>query len=272
MKLLLDIGNSTIVIACADENLDIVNTWHFKTVKSETISFYRNELRSGLRRFGIIKSDDSLSSIKEVVISSVVPEINDKVSQAVLDVTGVTPRFLSLDDITRIMPVNVESPSQIGRDRLGDAVGALTCYGAPAIVFDLGTATTVGIINDEGVFVGGMIIPGVKTALNALSARASQLPVVNIEEPQHLIGRNTVECMQSGILYGTAAMIDGLIDRFLPMFHNPVNIVATGGMAKRIVPFCNHPVIVEEFLQLKGLIATISKYSSPSLPNLVEPQ
>lgn len=257
MYLLVDIGNSTVVIACTDNNGAIASTWHFKTVKSETISFYRNEIRSGLRRFGFLNQDGISADIQEVVISSVVPEVNDKVSQAIFDVLGILPRFLGLDDIRKVLPVDVDSPSQIGRDRLGDAVGALSCYGAPAIVFDLGTATTVGIINDEGVFVGGMIIPGVKTALNALSARASQLPVVNIEEPQHIIGRNTVECMQSGILYGTAAMIDGLIDRFMPMFSKPVNIVATGGMAKRIVPSCKHKIIIEEFLQLKGLLAVI---------------
>lgn len=259
MKLLLDIGNSTIVTACADDAGNIIDTWHFKTVKSETLSFYRNELRSGLRRFGLLKSDGSAFDIQEVIISSVVPEINDKISQAVFDILALMPRFLSLADIKKVLPIDVDSPSQIGRDRLGDAVGALSCYGAPAIVFDLGTATTVGIINDEGVFVGGMIIPGVKTALNALSARASQLPVVNIEEPQHIVGRNTVECMQSGILYGTAAMIDGLIERFMPMFKSTPHFVATGGMAKRIVPFCLHDVIVEEFLQLKGLLAIINK-------------
>ena len=99
-----------------------------------------------------------------------------------------------------------------------------------------------------------MIIPGVKTSLSALTSRASQLPTINIEKPKHIIGRNTIECMQSGIIHGTAAMIDGIISDILPSFGNqPVKIVATGGMSKQIMPHCKHEIAVEPHLQFKGI-------------------
>ena len=228
MNILIDIGNSTIVVALASNDGTITHTWRFKTRKEETVTFFRYELKQGLRKYNVEAAD-----ISRVVISSVVPEVNDDVAQAIT--------------------ISIESPTQLGKDRLADALGAVTCYGAPAIVIDFGTATTFGVIDSERRFLGGLIIPGVKTSLNALSQRASQLPAINIEKPTHLIGRNTLECMQSGILNGTAAMIDGLLDRLLPTLTSPVHIIATGGMAKDIVPQCHHQIIHDKYLLLKGL-------------------
>lgn len=252
-RLLLDIGNSTVVIAYSDAEGNIKDTWRLMTRKHETISFFRREIRAGLYSFGLLKKDGTIEKIDSIVISSVVPEINDKLSQALFDVTGVTPHFFSLEDAMKVISIQIESPSQLGKDRLADAIGARCCYGAPAIVIDMGTATTIGVINDEGVFIGGMIIPGVKTSLKALSTKASQLPTVNIEKPRNMIGRNTLECMQSGIVYGTASMIDGLIDRILPTLGKDVKIVATGGNARQIIPYCNHNIMVDPYLQFKGI-------------------
>ena len=248
MHILIDIGNSTIVTAIADQEGNITHTWRFKTHKEETVTFFRYELKQGFRRYGVEAAD-----IECVAISSVVPEVNGDISQAVSDLTGLTPHFFSLDDAKDILTIDIESPSQLGKDRLADALGAVTCYGVPAIVIDFGTATTFGVIDAERRFLGGLIIPGVKTSLSALSQRASQLPAINIEKPRHLIGRNTLESMQSGILYGTAAMIDGLIDRLLPTLPAPVHIIATGGMAKDIIPHCRHQIELDKFLLLKGL-------------------
>ena len=248
MHILIDIGNSTIVAAMADKEGCIAQTWRFKTRKEETITFFRYELKQGLRKYGVEAAD-----IESVTISSVVPEVNDDISQAVNDLTGLTPHFFSLDDAQSFLTIDIESPSQLGKDRLADALGAVTCYGVPAIVIDFGTATTFGVIDAERRFLGGLIIPGVKTSLSALSQRASQLSAINIEKPKHLVGRNTLECMQSGILYGTVAMIDGLIDRLLPTLSEPVHIIATGGMAKDIVPHCYHQIELDKHLLLKGL-------------------
>ena len=225
MHILIDIGNSTVVIALADSKGDITATWRFKTKKEETASFFRYELRQGLRKYGIEAAD-----IQNITISSVVPEVNDDIAQAVVDLTGITPHFFSLADAEGIITIDVESPSQLGKDRLADAIGAAQCYGVPAIVIDFGTATTLGVNDENAHFLGGMIIPGVKTSLSALSTRASQLPAITIEKPAHFIGRNTLECMQSGIVNGTAAMIDGLIDQLSANLSITPRIIATGGM------------------------------------------
>ena len=248
MHILIDIGNSTVVIALADSQGDITATWRFKTKKEETATFFRYELKQGLRKYGIEVAD-----IEKVTISSVVPEVNDDISQAIIDLTGITPHFFSVADAQGIITIDVESPSQLGKDRIADAIGAATCYGVPAIVIDFGTATTIGVIDENKVFKGGIIIPGVKTSLSALSSRASQLPSINIEKPQHLIGRNTLECMQSGIVYGTAAMIDGLIDQIADTFPTHPHIIATGGMSKSIVPHCKHQITIDPYLLFKGL-------------------
>lgn len=251
MKLLIDIGNSTIVVATVTSNGDIGKTWRFKTVKEETVRFFRHELWAGFKKHSM-----SVTEIDNVVISSVVPEVNDDVAQAICDLTGVTPHFFCTADALKVIKVDIESPAQVGKDRLADAIGAIESYGTPAIVFDLGTATTVGVIDEDGTFIGGMIIPGVKTSLNALSMRASQLPVIDIEKPKSLIGKNTLECMQSGILYGTATMLDGIIDRILPSMKTPdkVKFIGTGGMAKTVTPFCQHSIKVDDFLQFKGIL------------------
>ena len=248
MHILIDIGNSTVVIALADSQGDITATWRFKTKKEETASFFRYELKQGLRKYVIEASD-----VEKVTISSVVPEVNDDISQAISDLTGITPHFFSIDDAKGIITIDVESPSQLGKDRLADAIGAAKCYGVPAIVIDFGTATTIGVVDENRVFKGGMIIPGVKTSLNALSSRASQLPSITIEKPAHMIGRNTLECMQSGIVYGAAAMIDGLIDQIADSFPTPPHIIATGGMSKTIVPHCKHQITIDPYLLFKGL-------------------
>lgn len=249
MNILIDIGNSTIVVAIANSNGEVKSTWRFKTRKEETVSFFRSELQSGIN-----KSHIDISEIDKVIISSVVPEVNDDISLAITDITGITPHFFCINDAMKTMDIDVESPLQLGKDRIADAIGAAKEHGTPAIIIDMGTATTIGVVNENNCFIGGMIIPGVKTSLNALSVRASQLPAINIEEPRNLIGRNTLECMQSGILHGTAAMIDGIIDRILPALSGNVHIVATGGMSRQIIPHCKHRIVIDAYLQFKGLL------------------
>ena len=252
MTILIDIGNSTIVVAVADSGKTIRHTWRFKTLKEETSTYFRGEILSGLNKFHI-----NISTLEHIIISSVVPEVNDDITQALADICSIQPHFFRLDDALRVIDINIESPSQLGKDRLADAIGAATTYGTPAIIFDMGTATTVGVVDDKRGFIGGMIIPGVKTSLRALSTKASQLPCITIERPRQFIGRNTLECMQSGIVYGTASMVDGIIDRISANYDKPVHVVATGGMAKKIIHACSHKVVIDEYLQFKGLLEVI---------------
>ena len=248
MHILIDIGNSTIAIAMTNNDGEITNVWRFKTLKDETVSFFRYELKAGIKKYEIETKD-----IDTITISSVVPEINDYIAQAIKDITGIAPHFFNLNDALQKINLDIDLPAALGKDRLADAVGAAVCHGVPAIIIDMGTATTVGVVNEDNTFIGGMIIPGVKTSLKALSKKASQLPMVNIEQPEHIIGRNTLECMQSGVLYGNAAMVDGIIDRIRPTLKGDVHVIATGGMAKSIIPFCHNEVVIDECLQFKGL-------------------
>lgn len=250
--LLVDIGNSTVVAAVMGCDGVVVGTWRIKTRKDAGAAYYRTGLDA---RVHDVASED----IGRVVVSSVVPEVNDAVAAALRDVTGHEPHFFGFDDAQRVIDLDVESPALVGKDRLADAVGAACCYGTPAIVFDMGTATTVGVVDEGGTFLGGMIIPGVKTSLNALSSNASQLPEIRLDEPGDLIGRNTEACMRSGILYGTAAMVDGLIERLLPRFTQPVHLVATGGMSRFVVPLCRHQIQQDDFLQFKGLFLAMNR-------------
>lgn len=269
MVLLIDIGNSTVVVAVSDQNGNISRTWRFKTLKEQTMAYFRHELYTGSKKYQIQFCD-----VKDVVMSSVVPEVNDDVAQAISDLTGVQAKRFTFKEASRYITIDVESPSQLGNDRLAAAVGVVTHYDAPAIIIDMGTATTVGVIDRDCRFIGGMIIPGVKTSLNALSARASQLPSINIEKPRHIIGRNTLESMQSGSLYGTAAMIDGIIDRILMQKGEILTndkgqmplVIATGGMAKTIIPHCRHDIIIDELLIFKGL-----QTQTDMLPNELAP-
>lgn len=248
MHILVDIGNSTIVFAIAGKDGTITETWRFKTMKDETVGFFRYELKSGIKKYGI-----ETAEIETITISSVVPEINDYIAQSIKEVTGVTPHIFSLSDALRVISIDIEAPAGLGKDRLADAVGAAAFHGVPAIIVDMGTATTVGVVDKDKCFIGGMIIPGVKTSLKALSRKASQLPMINIEKPANIIGRNTQECMQSGILYGNAAMVDGIIDRIRPSLEGEVRIIATGGLARQIIPFCHNPITIDDNLLFKGI-------------------
>ena len=254
MNLLIDIGNSTVVVAVADNDGRIDKTWRFKTLKEQTMAYFRHEFYAGAKKYNYKFCD-----VERIVISSVVPEVNDDVAQAISALTGIVPQFFTMRDATEYITIDIESPSQMGNDRLATAIGTVVAYGTPAIVIDMGTATTLGVIDEGRNFIGGMIIPGVKTSLNALSAKASQLPAINIEKPHNLIGRNTLDNMQSGIVYGTAAMIDGLIDDIIreKNFSDSLHIVATGGIAKTIIPHCRHNITIDEFLIFKGLMTRL---------------
>lgn len=248
MYLLIDIGNSTVVCAVAGDDGGIVKTWRFDTIKDQTPVYYIDNLVSGLESHGVKAND-----IEATAISSVVPEINGRVAEVVYRVTKSVPRFFTIADVMPLLNVDVENPEQVGKDRLADAVGAIKCYGCPAIIIDMGTATTIGIVDHDRKFVGGMIIPGVKTGHRALCERASQLAEIDTWEAKHIVGRNTEECMQSGVIYGTACMIDGIIDRIVSQFGTRFNIVATGGMSSVIVPYCTHSIQTDKHLLLKGI-------------------
>ena len=142
---------------------------------------------------------------------------------------------------------------QVGSDRIVIAVAALAEYEAPMILMDLGTATTIEVVEPNNMYLGGIIFPGVRVSLDALTSRTAQLPGISLDKPKHVIGKNTVDCMRSGMMYGTAAMLDGLVERIEAELGHKSTLIATGGLAQFITPLCKREIILEKDLLLKGL-------------------
>lgn len=252
MVLAVDIGNSNIVIGGMRQN-EMCFEKRFVTDILKTSSQYAIELNNLLLLNNINKID-----IEGAIISSVVPTLTSALKDAIKKVIGIFPIVVGTN--TQVgFPVLVDHPEKLGSDRLVDTVAAITHYSYPAIIFDMGTATTISVINNKGEYAGGCILPGMKLSLNALSNKASQLPTIDLEAPKHVIGKNTIECMLSGIINGNAAMIDGMIDRIEDELGYTATVIATGGLAHLVLPYCNHKIIYDRTLLLKGLYLLYTK-------------
>lgn len=196
--------------------------------------------------------------INGCIISSVVPEITVAVSTAIQWLTKKKPMVLQ-PGIKTGLNILIDNPAQLGADLAAGAVGASANYPLPAFVIDLGTATKIYAIDKNRGFRGCMIAPGIAISLKALTDTSSLLPTISLEPPKKACGTNSVESMQSGVILGTAAMIDGLLDRFTEELGEPQSILATGGLASFIVPICRHEVQYDGNLILKGLKAIYEK-------------
>ena len=149
--------------------------------------------------------------------------------------------------------IDIDNPAETGADLIVGCVAALREHKAPMIIIDMGTATTMFVLDKNSAMVGGAIIPGVKISLDALTSRAAQLPGISLDKPKSVIGKNTVDCMRSGMMFGTAAMLDGVIERIEDELGHQCTIIATGGMAQFITPLCKREIILEKDLLLDGL-------------------
>ena len=150
--------------------------------------------------------------------------------------------------------IQMDNPAQVGSDLIVNAVAALHEYQPPLIVIDMGTATTLSVVDRERNYIGGMILPGIRVSLDSLVSRTSQLSKISLEAPKRLIGKNTTECMKSGVVHGNAACIDGMIERIEAELGEKATVLATGGLAQVIIPHCYHEIIVDDALLLKGLL------------------
>lgn len=253
MLLTLDIGNTNITAGIFDgDNLKFVT--RLDTNRARMRDQYAAEL---LQIFKL--HETAPMSFKAVVISSVVPELTDIISDAVNMLTGLNPLLVS-PGIKTGLNILTENPAEVGADLVAVSVGALNEYKLPCIIIDLGTASKIMALDKNGAFLGCAICPGVAVSLEALSARTSQLPNISFCAPAHAIGKNTVESMRSGTVFGTAAMIDGLCDRIEKELGSPAEtIVATGGYSEGIIPCCSHKIIHDKTLILKGLKAIYNK-------------
>ncbi len=246
MILALDVGNTNIVMGCIDEN-KIHFQGRFSTDKQKTELEYAIMFKSILDLNNI-----DFTEIDGAVISSVVPPLVNILKQAIVMLTGCEP--LVINDTTIIdMPIDIDNRKQLGNDLVVDAVAALAEHKPPLVIFDLGTATTISVVNADGVYIGGVIIPGIKTSQTALSSGTSQLPSISLDAPDNVIGRNTIDCMKSGAVFATASMMDGMIDRIEDELGTKATVIATGGLARTVVPHCRREILYDDDLLLKGM-------------------
>ena len=246
MILAIDIGNTNIVVGCIDEK---------KTIFIERLSTIKNkmEIEYALDIKGIFEIHDvDAREVEGAIISSVVPQITEIIGGACEKIINKKAMIVG-PGIKTGLNIMIDNPGQLGSDLVADAVAGVADYKAPMIIFDLGTATTASVINEKGTYIGGFIIPGMYTSLNALTANASQLQGISLDAPNRLIGKNTIECMKSGMIYGTAASLDGIIVRVEEELGQPVTAIVTGGLAEKVLPFCKKELIWDEDLLLKGL-------------------
>lgn len=246
MLLAIDIGNTNIVLGGIRED-EIVFQARIATDRLRTSDQYGVEIKNMIEAFGIHRED-----ISDCIIASVVPPVFNSVRTGVVKVIGKQPMVVG-PGLKTGLNIRMDVPGQVGSDRIVAAVAALAEYKPPLILMDLGTATTIEVVDEDSNYIGGVIFPGVKLSLDALTSRAAQLPGISLDKPKKVIGKNTVDCMRSGMMYGTAAMIDGLVERMEAELGYQTTLVATGGMAQFIAPLCKREIILEKDLLLKGL-------------------
>ena len=252
MILAIDMGNTNIVIGGIVDRrpyfLERITTNRFKTDLEYAIN-----VKNILEIYGVSTAD-----IEGAIISSVVPPLNATLISAVEKICGKTPMLVGSGMKTGINII-MDNPKSVGADRIVNAVAAVQEHKPPLIIIDMGTATTLCAIDQNGAYVGGAILPGLRVSLDALSAKTAQLPAISLDIPHHVIGKNTIDSMRSGIMYGNAAMLDGLIDRMSEELGGKPTVLATGGLSQFVAPLCRHKIICDDTLLLKGLLILYEK-------------
>ena len=247
MVFVIDAGNSFIV-AGGLTNGTVTFTCTLATDKNKTEDEYAILFKSLMDIRGI-----DCREVEGAVISCVVPPLTQKLRQAVCQLTGKTPLIVG-PGIKTGLNILLDNPGQMGSDLVSIAIGALGHYPLPCITVDMGTATILGVLDKQGNYVGGAICPSLPISLDALTSGASQLPNVSLEVPHRVIGRSTVECIQSGMLYGFAAMLEGMLDRMETELGEPPTVVFTSTDLETIRPLCKRKNILSDpHLILKGL-------------------
>ena len=237
MILCVDIGNSTVFMGLIHEG-EVVSSVRFPS----SLTSFTEKIG------GFIKGQ----VIEKVLLSSVVPSATPLVEEAVRQLVGL-PVLAVKRELKPPFQIALDEPSSLGADRIADAAGAIHDYTLPVVIIDLGTATTFSVIDAEGVFRGGTIGPGLLTSFRAITEKAAQLKNFELQVPESVIGTNTQNCINSGIVNGHAAMIDGMVQRIIAETGAPYQLILTGGMASTVAPFCRRHLTVDETLILRGL-------------------
>ena len=252
MILAVDIGNTNVVLGCMEDD-KILFLERMATDRRATDMEYLVRIRSVLKY-----RDIDPGKLEGAIICSVVPIVTMNIRPAVEQLIGKQAVVVG-PGLKTGLRINIDNPGALGADRVADAVAAVNLYPVPLITIDMGTATTVGVVDETKTFIGGMIVPGVMVSLNALAGGTAQLPHISLDPPKHAIGRNTVECMQNGIIYHNAAGVDGMIERIEQQLGKKCTVVITGGLSTVIAPHCKHEMIHDPELLLKGLMILYRK-------------
>ena len=253
MLLAIDIGNTNIVFGCVSDSDEVVlferiSTNHYAT-SAEYASLIKNILE--MNSFNI-------SDIDAAVMSSVVPSVTNTVKEAVKKLFKVDV-MVAGPGVKTGLNILIDNPAQLGSDQAVDAVAAINQYSAPLIIIDMGTATTVSVVDKNKNYRGGLIMTGMGVAADALVARTAQLPKINFEAPANIIGTNTIDCLKSGMLYSNASALDGIIERIEEELGYQCTAVATGGLSELVVPLCKKDIILDSNLLIKGLAVIYRK-------------
>ena len=247
MILAIDIGNTNIVVGCFDKDR-ILFVERVSTESTKTELEYAVSLKNVLEIYGIHPAQ-----VEGGIISSVVPPLTNVLKASAEKI--ISGKVLVVGPGVKTgLNILMDNPASVGSDLIVDAVAAIEEYPAPLIFIDMGTATTISVVDEEKRYRGGMILPGIRVSMDSLTSRTAQLPHISMEPPKRLIGRNTIDCMKSGMIYGNASCIDGVIRRIKKeLERTDVTVIATGGLSKVILPYCEETIIFDNELLLKGL-------------------
>lgn len=246
MILAVDIGNSNIVLGAIDGE-KIIFEARLRTDPTKTSDEYCIDLKSILDVYRV-----NVVSVEGAIIASVVPQVLNSIKTAIKKLTGKNALVVG-PGLKTGLNIKIENPAQTGADLVVGCVAALREHKPPMIVIDMGTATTIIVLDENGALIGGSISPGIKISLDALTERTALLPGLQLDQPKRAIGRNTIDCMRSGIMLGNACMLDGMVERMEAELGKKATVVITGGIAKFVIPMCNTPMIYDKDLLLKGL-------------------
>lgn len=260
MIFVLDTGNTNTVLGVFKHD-QLIYEWRIKTDRHKTEDEFGMLIKSLFDFKGI-----SFSDFSGVIISSVVPPIMSALEKMCHNYFNLEPLIIGRENVDHFLGMQYPHPQEIGADRIVNAVGAIEAYGSPLIIIDFGTATTYCYINENSEYVGGLIAPGIQISMEALYSKASKLPKIEIQQPEHVVGRSTVEAMQSGVFYGYIGQVDGIIRRIEQKMNVKPKVIATGGLAKMLANRSEMIDIVDQHLTLKGLYLIYQK-NNPNIKN-----
>ena len=252
MVLAIDIGNTQIVLGCL-ENEKVIFIERIATNHSATRLEYASTIKTAFEMYEI-----DYTKLEGAIISSVVPTVTNNVKQAIEKFAGVEPIVVEPGIKTGIS-IKIDNPAQLGSDLIVSAVAGVAKYKVPMIIIDMGTATTVSVINKQKEYIGGAILPGVVISHDALVNRTSKHQSIALGKPKKVIGSNTTDCIQSGLMYGNAGALDGIISHINEEMGEECSVIATGGLAHIVVPLCKSKITLDDELLLKGLMILYNK-------------